>query len=223
MDARIAAPTALSSRQESPANAPATPRFMLRSVSPLRRTFVGRLGFLASIAAAILLTGCGKTEEKVAGTTAVENASQQPAVSTELQPAEIVSQLLDRVRRGGDNANSGELLTELARVELKRIGRPFEFPGSPDTTYKVGQAIPVPDRENTVWVQSYLLEPMESGESFQYEVVWTVRKETAGWRVSGFVVDQGEGMEPLEFNFENGDEMAARLAAIEQAEQSVNR
>jgi hypothetical protein len=72
-------------------------------------------------------------------------------------------------------------------------------------------------------VHTFLTEPSDSGEDFQYEVVWTLRKETEGWRVSGFVIDQGEGMEPLEFDFENGDEMAARLAALEQTEGPVKR
>lgn len=190
-----------------------------------RRPFGRAIGFLAVSAIGTLLVGCGGQAEPTAQTgqssvAAAAGAEQQP---TELEPTEIVSQLLDRVRRGGKDGNSNELLTKLAQQELTRIGRPFEFPGSPDTTYEVRQAFPVPDQQEMVWVQTYLTEPTESGEGIQYEVVWTLRKETVGWRVSGFVIDQGEGLEPLQFDFENGDEMAARLAALEGGQQPVNR
>ena len=176
---------------------------------------------LAAMGCAVMLCGCGGSPDKVAGPPTTE--SQSATAAAELQPTEIVSQLLDRVRRGGEDSESGELLTKLAQQELARIGRPFEFPGSPDTTFRIGQAFEVPDTKDSVWVQTFLSEPLQTGEDFQYEVVWTLRRESAGWRVSGFAIDQGEGLEPLEFDFENGDEMAARLAALEQSDQPVNR
>ncbi len=180
--------------------------------------------FLAAMVTFGLTIGCGGSTEETAQNSpanAVAESANRPA---ELGPAEIVSQLLDRVRRGGENENSSELLTKLARQELARIGRPFEFPGSPDTVYEVKQALAIPNENDRVWVQTYLTEPMGNGQEFQYEVVWTLRKEIAGWRVCGFVIDQGDGMDPLEFDFENGDEMSARLAALETGEeQSTNR
>ncbi|QEG01111.1 hypothetical protein Mal15_51870 [Stieleria maiorica] len=200
--------------------------------------FVQSLRFLAVLAVACLLTGCGSQTDSdtVAQTSAAQTSAAQtsaaqtsdsatvgPDESGQLQPTEVVSQFLDRVRRGGQEASSSELLTKLAQQELTRIGRPFEFPGSPDTVFEVRQAFPVPDQDDAVWVHTYLVEPGDSGQNFQYEVVWTLRKESEGWRVSGFAIDQGDGMEPLEFDFENGDEMAARLAALEGAEGSVNR
>ncbi|MCS7469922.1 hypothetical protein NZK35_24990 [Stieleria sp. ICT_E10.1] len=175
------------------------------------------------LAFASLAAGCGSQSTDVADSQRSVPETQIAADSGQTQPAEVVSQLLDRVRRGGQEASSNELLTKLAQQELTRIGRPFQFPGSPDTRFEVRQAFPVPDQERAVWVQTLLTEPSDSGEDFQYEVVWTLRKETEGWRVSGFVIDQGDGREPLEFDFENGDEMAARLAALEQAEGPVNR
>nr|WP_143547890.1 hypothetical protein [Rhodopirellula sp. SM50] len=175
------------------------------------------------LACASLAAGCGSQSTDVADTQRSGPETQINVDSNQVQPAEVVSQLLDRVRRGGQEASSNELLTKLAQQELTRIGRPFQFPGSPDTRFEVRQAFPVPDQDDAVWVHTFLTEPIDSGESFQYEVVWTLRKETEGWRVSGFVIDQGDGMEPLEFDFENGDEMAARLAALEQAEGPVNR
>lgn len=179
--------------------------------------------FLVLTTLGFLACGCGGNTDQAS--TQPNNGPQQPVAQTasELEPTEIVSQFLDLVRRGGQDVSSNELLTKLAQQELKRIGRPFEFPGSPDTVFEVRQAFPVPNEDDMVWVHTYLTEPSQAGENVQYEVVWTLRKEMAGWRVSGFVIDQGDGLEPLQFDFENGDEMAARLASLESADEPVSR
>ncbi|WP_182866177.1 hypothetical protein [Stieleria mannarensis] len=218
-----------------------TPSAFCESLQTWRRSdsscdhglFVQSLRFLAVLAVACSLTGCGSQSDSdsVAQTSVAQTPGAQPPGSStgdpndsgRLQPTEVVSLFLDRVRRGGQETSSNELLTKLAQQELTRIGRPFEFPGSPDTVFEVRQSFPVPDQDDAVWVHTYLVEPSETGQNFQYEVVWTLRKESEGWRVSGFAIDQGEGLEPMEFDFENGDEMAARLAALEGPEGSVQR
>ena len=106
---------------------------------------------------------------------------------------------------------------------MTRIGRPLQFPGSPDTTFEVGQSIPVPEEKSTVWVQTFLAEPVDAGQEFRYEVVWTLKQEVDGWRISGFAIDQGEGAAPLLLDFENGAEMAERLAEAEQEDAPANR
>ena len=186
-------------------------------------SFAKRLCFLAIIASCVLTSGCGS---KTAATTEQENGESAPKASEDslvLEPTEIVSQFLDRVRRGGDDSGASDLLTKLAQQEMTRIGRPLQFPGSPDTTFEVRQALPAPDRKDMVWVHTYLAEPTQTGETVQYEVVWTLSKEVAGWRISGFVIDQGEDLEPMEIDFENGDEMEARLASIEEPEATSDR
>ncbi|MCA9138610.1 MAG: hypothetical protein KDB00_17685 [Planctomycetales bacterium] len=188
-----------------------------------RASFANATGFLVLTTFSIFTCGCGSKSDQASAPQSGAAEQQITQKSAELEPTEIVSQFLDLVRRGGQDASSNELLTKLAQQELKRIGRPFEFPGSPDTTFEVRQAFPVPDHNDMVWVHTYLTEPSQTGESLQYEVVWTLRKETVGWRVSGFVIDQGDGLEPLQFDFENGDEMAARLASLESTEEPVNR
>jgi hypothetical protein len=161
------------------------------------------------------IVGCGGSSDPAAqretAPPSPEKASVEPAAT------EVVSQFLDRVRRGGNDSTADQLLTKLARQEMKRIGRPLQFPGSPETTYEVRKAMPIPNEPDSVWVQTYLSEPSDEGASLQYEVVWTLRQENEQWRISGFVLDQGDQLEPLRIDFENGDEMEARLAAVEQA------
>ncbi len=209
--------------RQNPATSAACQSKRQRDWACVQSIFANPLQILALLAVASLAAGCGSQSTDVADAQRREVETQTAAEANQVQPTEVVSQLLDRVRRGGQEASSNELLTKLAQQELTRIGRPFQFPGSPDTRFEVREAFPVPDQDDAVWVHALLTEPSDSGENFQYEVVWTLRKETEGWRVSGFVIDQGDGMEPLEFDFENGAEMAARLAALEQAEGPVNR
>lgn len=181
----------------------------------VRGSFAGKLYFLAVLTSCLTVSGCGSKNASIRDEeqSTVDRATQTGPQT--LAPTEIVSQFLDRVRRGGEDSNASELLTKLAQQEMTRIGRPLQFPGSPDTTFEVRQAIPVPDKENTVWVHTYLSESTKSGETMQYEAVWTLRNESDGWRITGVAIDQGDQLDPLQIDFENGDEMEARLAAME--------
>ena len=182
---------------------------------PLRsdRPFAKLFHILVPALCGILLTGCGSENEQAAAPAPQPEqvVTAQPE-STDAQPTEVVSQFLDRVRRGGEESRASELLTKLAQQEMTRIGRPLQFPGSPDTRFEITQSYPIPDQENAIWVHSYLSDPTESGDPIQYEVVWTLKRDTDGWRISGFTTDPGEGLDPLEIDFEDGDRLARMLA-----------
>src|SRR6056297_516281 len=81
---------------------------------PSTRTLaVARVSRLALLMPALVLAGCGGTSEETAQRTpAPEQASAAQATE---QPGEVVSQFLDRVRRGGDDSAAGDLLTKLAK------------------------------------------------------------------------------------------------------------
>ncbi len=182
-----------------------------------RQTFVGKKTVLAAsvVACTVLgsmLPGCGSKPAPTAQATTQEAASVAAAKPEIPAPRVIVSQFLDRVRRGGGDAGASELLTKLAQQEMIRIGRPLQFPGSPNTRFEVRGSFEIPDQPDAVWVQSYLAEPMADGNEAQYEVVWTLRKENDGWRISGFATEQ-EGGSEMRIDFENGEEMEARIAA----------
>ena len=189
----------------------------------VRVRFARHLPILAVLAGFVLSAGCGNQSAEVA----TDSQPQAPATVAQADvsdPAAVVGQFLDRVRRGGEGTTADELLTQLARQEMTRIGRPLQFPGSPDTQFKVGQSLPIPEQKDAIWVQTTLSEPSVAGEQpVQYEVVWTLRKENTAWRICGFIIDQGEGLDPMVIDFENGDEMEARLAAIEDEESGESR
>lgn len=192
------------------------------------KRFVSRLLFLPLFSATALImgvVGCGRsevTDEPLAAGAMPRDSSAGQIPVAAPSPTEIVSQFLDRVRRGGEDPDANALLTKLAQQEMTRIGRPLQFPGSPDTRFEVESAYPVPNQEYTAWVPTVLSEPTENGQEIRYEVVWTVRRESEGWRISGFTMDQGAGLEPMEIDFENGSEMDARLSDLAEPA-AVNR
>ena len=165
-----------------------------------------------------LATGCGSNNDAAPSPSSVAESAPPAAPQSEVaetrpaEPTEIVSQFLDRMRRGGESDSANELLTKLARQEMVRIGRPLQLLGSPDTRFEVRQAYSVPNDPTRMWVATLLTEPTEQdGQSMSYEVVWTLRQESDGWRISGFATDQGENEDPLEIDFEDGDRLAAIL------------
>lgn len=131
-------------------------------------------------------------------------------------PTDVVSQFLDRVRRGGETTDAGQLLTQRAQSELKRIGRTVQPIGTPDARFDVRQAAAIPNEPGSMLVQSIWTEPNNDGSNGQYEVVWAVHREPVGWRISGLAMEMNPGQPPIVIDFENGDEMAKLLAGSEQ-------
>ncbi|MFG0262193.1 MAG: hypothetical protein ACF788_07370 [Novipirellula sp. JB048] len=153
--------------------------------------------------------GCG------AGSDEAEPAFSAPPTSeaaATAPPTDVVSQFLDRVRRGGEDSGAGELLTQRAQSELQRIGRSVQPIGSPDARFDVTQAREVPGEENSMLVQSIWSEPGPDGTTNDFEVVWAMQLEEAGWRISGLAMEIDPNQPPIIIDFENGDEMAKLLA-----------
>ena len=152
--------------------------------------------------------GCGKSEP-VAENSPPSGKQPKPA---EISPAEIVSQFLDRVRRGGEDSDAGGLLTEKAQAELARIGRSVQPIGSPDASFQVTRTEPVPGQDGARLVQSIWSEPNADGTQSSYEVVWAMQREASGWRISGLAMQLADGQQPMVINFEDGELMAKLLA-----------
>ncbi len=169
---------------------------------------MSRVCTLIVLAAFACCLGCGKSEPVAQG---VQPSPKQPATA-ESTPAEIVSQFLDRVRRGGEDSRAGQLLTETAQAELARIGRSIQPIGSPDASFQVTRSEQVPDDEGASLVQSIWSEPNPDGTQSSYEVVWAVQREPVGWRISGLAMRMNDGDQPMIINFEDGELMAKILA-----------
>lgn len=153
------------------------------------------------------LAGCGGKAPSENSQAANQNGASPAVGQAIVPPTDIVSQFLDRVRRGGSDTSAGELLTELAQNELKRIGRTVQPLGTPDASFQVTRGEAIPDDPNAMLVHSIWREPAQDGANTEFQVVWALQREPAGWRISGLAVESDPGLEPEIINFEDGEQL----------------
>ena len=177
------------------------------------------LGFTCTLIVSITI-GCGS------GTPVADNpaapgqqsndstGSNQSPVITSPPPTDIVSQFLDEIRRGGEDSRANSLLTARAQSELNRIGQTIQPIGSPNASFKVTRYELHPEDDTAAMVHSIWSEPdAEGGSIASSQVVWALRQEKNGWRISGLAITiDPEAEDPVVFNFEDGTQMAAMLS-----------
>ncbi|QDT01699.1 hypothetical protein K227x_00660 [Rubripirellula lacrimiformis] len=172
--------------------------------------------FASSFALIVLLSavGCGSKESGTATATPANSSpsGQTTAAATGVtDPSNVVAQFLDRVRRGGEDSGAGELLTQRAQSELRRIGRSVQPIGTPDARFSVTRAEMVPDEPNAALVHTIWTEPNADGSQTETQVVWAMQKEASEWRISGMAMEMDPNQDPLIIDFENGQRMAQML------------
>jgi hypothetical protein len=145
--------------------------------------------------------GCGSPQDPDAG----KNPSSGSSSTTSgiLPPNEVVAMFADSIRRGdADSAN--KLITPLARQEISRLKMTISPPGSPDASYRIGEVRYIDEEKDAALVASMWIEPSEAGtKPVETEVVWSVRLESEGWRISGLAIDMGENVMPEIVDFED--------------------
>jgi len=174
-----------------------------------------RLFTLTLALGAVVCLGCGQSDPGTPTASAPADSATQTASVTSsgtASAAETVTMFLDRVRRGGETSSAGALLTKRAQSELARIGRSVQPIGTPNAKFTVTRSQAIPGEENSVLVHSLWTEPLENGEESQYQVVWAVQREEAGWRISGLAMELESGTDPMVVDFENGARMATLFA-----------
>ncbi len=182
-----------------------------------------QIGLLLACGVLVTCLGCGSKAEvsEVAEPTAptsdhgVERPPEEAAM-------EVVSQFLDRVRRGGDDGAAGNLLTKKAQSELERIGRTVQPIGSPDAHFDVSRSELVPNQPGAALVHSVWSEPNGDGSRSEYQVVWAVEQDPKAWRISGLAMEFEPGQPPEIIDFEDGERMARLLTASEQPASQPN-
>lgn len=166
------------------------------------------LSGLMMAACLLWVTGCGS---KVAEQNGSNTTPKTPVASPKASPTDVVSQFLDRVRRGGEDSDAGKLLTSRAQSELNRIGRSVQPIGSPDAFFNVTRSEAVPGEKDSMLVHSIWSEPAADGTKSDYQVVWAVQLENGDWRISGLAMELVPNQPPTIIDFENGDLMAQLL------------
>lgn len=162
--------------------------------------------------------GCGSSAPVDENGAAPAESNAAAAVPS---PADVVSQFLDEVRRGGQDSLAQQLLTQRAQSELTRIGHSVQPIGSPDARFNVTRSEAVPGEANAALVHTLWSEPNDDGSRQEYQIVWAVEREPAGWRISGLAIEIDPEQPPQVIDFENGRQMAQLLASEEPAAESA--
>lgn len=171
-----------------------------------------------------LMCGCGGKEDASSKTTGRGDApsatprtpnatDQQHAAFKSSTPKEAVSEFLGALQ-SGDKETTEALLTTKARQETEAHGLVVGPPGAPGATYTIGQVEPVEGDESSAYVSCVWSEKEEQAE---FEVVWILRREEAGWRVAGMATRLGDSDQPVVLNFENLSELEQTMRDAEMA------
>ncbi|QDV67960.1 hypothetical protein Poly24_16660 [Rosistilla carotiformis] len=175
-------------------------------------TFNKQTGLGLTLLALSMVVGCGSSSTPVAENDASKSPATAPApkAAVDMTPAaNVVSQFLDAMRRGGSDTESLSLVTTKAREEFRRTGLVMQPIGSPDAKFDVTRSESVPGQSDAALVHSNWTEPSASGEPQSFEVVWAVQQEAGAWKISGLVIGQATGDAPIVVDFENGNDLAA--------------
>ncbi|MEM9368141.1 MAG: hypothetical protein AAGD07_19270 [Planctomycetota bacterium] len=172
----------------------------------------------AVLLAVVVTGGCGSKSEPAA--TALNESPVTETLTSDPQAdanacESVVSQFLDRVRRGGVENTAMQLLTRRAQSELTRIGHQIQPIGSPDARYTITRSQPAPYTEpgtsrlvHTLWTEPFVDPASGIRGEREYQVVWAVNRESDAWRISGLVLAENPEAAPIVLDFENGDQMA---------------
>jgi hypothetical protein len=172
--------------------------------------------FLLSL---VVSVGCGAKSTPVAEQSTGAGKTRQSAANLP-SPTDVVSQFLDEVRRGGDNSNAQNLLTKRAQTVLAAIGHTVQPIGSPDARFEVTRSEDVPGEQNAALVHSLWREPGDNGMLQDFQVVWAVERESAGWRISGLAIEIAPNQNPQIVDFEDSALMSRLLSGGEETAQS---
>ncbi len=126
-----------------------------------------------------------------------------------------MAQFYDALRKGSD-VTIASLLTDKAREETSKSGLGIQSQASQSLTYEIRESEYVGDQMEGAHVRTMWMEPDANGQLVATEVIWVLRKQSNGWKISGMATPVVEGELPLLFNFEEPEDMLQKKAFVEQ-------
>lgn len=149
-----------------------------------------------------------------ASTAAVDSGAAGASAAAVSAPAAVVAQFYEALRKGSDVTIAG-LLTDKAREETSKSGLGIQSQASAALTYEIRESEYVNDQMDGVHVRTMWLEPDAAGQVMATEVIWVLRKQSNGWKISGMATPVVEGELPLLFNFEEPEDMLQKKEFVE--------
>ena len=167
-----------------------------------------RYGIVLSVISVGTLAGCSKTEGPAPGNAATEQreeirvgTSVDPrTVAQSDTPAAAVGTFLQAVRAGNDQV-AAAMLTSTARKKTAEMNMAIAPPGSDTAQFEVGEVSLIND--NAAQVSSKWSDLDHNAQRQSDSIIWVVKHEPEGWRVSGVAA-------PLVLDFEKPEEMMRR-------------
>ncbi len=146
---------------------------------------------------------------------------QNPAAGVDLRsvgPEVVVDQFLRALQQGNRQMVS-TLLTDIARTETSRFGLEVQPESVPNSAFRIIEAVylPVEDPNAPPQVAHVASLWAEDGGEEAYEIIWVLKHEQAGWRISAMGLTIDFNKDPLLLDFEHPEEMMkARDAAMQE-------
>lgn len=165
---------------------------------------------VCSVLATCLMLGCSSSEPEA------PQASKQSALQP-AKPEQAVFQFLEAVRTGNDEAASA-MLSELARKKTSEMDLVVAPPGSETASFKVSEVEML--SADTAHVASTWTEINEQGMPEDDLIVWMLRREPVGWRITGMAVKAYAQNQPIILDFEKPEEMLRQQQMAEQQSQA---
>lgn len=188
-----------------------------------------RLIAVAMFGVAIGLTGCDRTyvansgsestdsqkvettqEPEATHTTsvAVEKSFNSPSpaeaskeVATDSTPDGACRKFM-KLLQAGNRISAENLLTRTALTVTTGAGLQLEPMGGPTSIFKVNEVLYATNKKKLAQVECTIVDNID-GESFEMGLAWLVRKHSAGWRISGVMLELEPGKTKDLLSFEN--------------------
>jgi hypothetical protein len=155
-----------------------------------------------------IVAGCGSAD------TSPQAASTGAGTPNPQQPADVVREFLEAIRRG-DDAKASQMLTEVARQETQKHELVVAPPGSETAQFEVGDTEFVV-KDELAHVSSKWTDIGEDGQPHTDEIVWALRRDAAGWRIAGMATRIFPDEPPLLLDFEKPDDMIRQQRMAEE-------
>ncbi len=166
--------------------------------------------------ALLFFTGCGKEKPEVkpdADASAAQNStmnattsvvaakstdSKSPAAAGNQLPGpnstpEEVCERFMKLLQSGNRIGAENLFTKTALTVTGQAGLKLEPMGGPTSTYRIGEARYATTRRKLAQVDCFITDKDENGKIEEMEVTWQLHRLNEGFRISGVMLQLGEG------------------------------
>ena len=145
---------------------------------------------------------------------AVTGGNRVEPTPTHVEASLAACRFLEAVRTGNDNT-AAAMLTAKARKKTSEMGMQVAPPGSDTASFTIGKAL-LSDRD-TAYVRSQWTDRDTTGKLRTDRIVWVLRREAGGWRMSGMAVTVLPGKPPTLLDFEDPEDMLRKQQALQEA------